>query len=461
MPFFRKTRVVLWLITVVLLCSVSPSGAEQLIRVGLAERRSRVDISSSSALSFSDRSGKRISAGRSASVMVSGSSLRVNGQTMAPPVSVSSSSMLIFNKRRYLGRFDLLLRARRITVVNVLGVESYLRGVLKMEANPSWPIEALKVQAIISRTYALRQIGRHSKKGYDVCDTHHCQAYRGGSAHDPVTDRAIAQTRGMVLTYRGRLAKTFFHSDCGGVTAAVKDVWGGDVPYLRSVADPIPSGSPYMTWTASLKGSTIGRALERAGFPVGVVSAMTVLDRDASGRVRTLLVTGSKGQRKISGHRFRMAVGSRLVKSTAFQIRGSRDFYPIQMPVSSPRPVLSPTVDVVAPLTATEEQLLFLLTKQGAFTSKELIEMLVDPSRKRHYLQREGGSTSGTGSFSVNKPISVPIGKSSHGAFVLKGRGWGHGVGLSQWGARALALSGWPARKILYHYYPGTTLTTR
>lgn len=419
------------------------------IRVGVGLNQASGALSSRSVMQATDGKGTKLSS-KSISFSVDGNSILVSGKRMSPPISIRSSSPIVFEKRPYLGSFSVIVSGGRLFFINVLDVESYLRGVLKMEVNPAWPLESLKAQAIISRTYALNQIGRHGTNGFDVCATQHCQVYRGINAHDRTIDKAIASTSGKVLSYRGGLAKTFFHSDSGGATAAAKDVWGGDMPYLVSVTDPIPSSSPHSNWTASLTGNQIGSALARSGNNVGSVMSISILSRDGSGRALDMEIAGTGGRVRIRGHRFREAIGGTTIKSTNFNIRGSAER------PTTPQPSQSPVSNDGA-LSPEEERLLLALTKQGAFSSDELVTMLLDPTKKRLFLQKAQGKNPSQAqrSMAIERPLS------SSGPFFFEGKGWGHGVGLSQWGARALALSGWSAERILAHYYPGTSLDVR
>ena len=128
--------------------------------------------------------------------------------------------------------------AATLTVVNVVHLEDYLRGVVPNELSPeAFPqIEALKAQAVAARTYALSHLGDYSAKGYDVCATPSCQVYRGPSSEHPLTDRAVAETTGIVATWRGRAIHAYYTSTCGGHTEEGGAIFDDDAPYLRGVA---------------------------------------------------------------------------------------------------------------------------------------------------------------------------------------------------------------------------------
>ena len=131
-----------------------------------------------------------------------------------------------------------LNRAGKLTVVNELGLEGYLQGVVPNELGPAqYPrIEAIKAQAVAARTYAWANIGQFGPSGYDICATPRCQVYRGTASHHAMSDQAIAETRGVVAVYGGEPIRALFTSTCGGRTENVEAIFGGEpVSYLRSV----------------------------------------------------------------------------------------------------------------------------------------------------------------------------------------------------------------------------------
>jgi stage II sporulation protein D len=125
-----------------------------------------------------------------------------------------------------------------LTVVNAVNLEDYLRGVVPNELSPvAFPqIEALKAQAVAARSYALAHLGDYSAKGYDLCATSSCQVYRGQSSEHPLTDRAVAETKGILATFRGKPINAYYTSTCGGHTENGDVIFGDPAPYLRGVA---------------------------------------------------------------------------------------------------------------------------------------------------------------------------------------------------------------------------------
>ncbi len=386
-------------------------------------------------------------------VQARGTRVLVHGKSYTSPVVLRSSQPMQCGKVSYEG--DLVLRAQggRLTVVNTLDVEKYLRGVLGYEISPAWALEAIKAQAVISRTYALSQMGRHGSQGYDVCVSDHCQVYRGVNVHSQSTDRAIAQTRGMVLTYRGELAHTYFCSDSGGATSDVRDVWGKPEAYLIVRREPFPSQSPNAEWQVTLTASEIQSALAKKGKGVGSLRRIDIVQRDSAGRPTMLRFTGSAGTSTLTSAAFRTLVGAKKVRSTFFAFSRS----------AGSRPAGAAGAADTSPLTRRERAKLRALIAKHKFTENERRDMIRHPEKERQYLEKAlGGDASQRASERRTKARDG--GESSvavRGGVTLYGRGWGHGVGLSQWGAKAMADHGWNVKKILDFYYPGTALKRR
>lgn len=421
--------------------------------------------------------GRHIAVPASFIVSAKGNSLVVGGKVCAAPLILTSASPIRCDKASYEGEIVVRAQGGRITVVNKIDVEKYLRGVLGIEISPVWTLEVLKAQAVISRTYALSSIGKHSAEGFDVCDTDHCQVYRGVNVHGKTTDQAVIQTRGQVVVYRGALARTFFSSDCGGATADIRDVWGRAEPYLVVRREPYPSQSPKSEWEVTLTASEIQAALVKKGRNVGALREMAIVQRDAAGRPVTLRFTGSAGSAALTSAEFRMAIGAKKVRSTFFEFSRASAPRAVRAPEHS-EPKSRPAAFWAAsgsPLSAEDKVQLKALIAQKKFTVDERLDMLVYPERERFYLNRALGLKNDAPridpalQLSPQKEIEektpvVPTGASSvrvAGSVTLYGRGWGHGVGLSQWGAKAMADHGWSAEKILNFYYPGTVIQRR
>ena len=167
----------------------------------------------------------------------------------------------------------------RLTVVNVVNLEDYLRGVVPNELAPrAFPqIEALKAQAVAARTYALAHLGDYSAKGYDVCATAACQVYRGRSSEHPLTDRAVEETRGIVATWRGRPINAYYTSTCGGHTEGGGAIFDDGAPYLQGVACPTEGSSRHTVRTTSALPEALAGS-PGAARDVALLEALGVVD---------------------------------------------------------------------------------------------------------------------------------------------------------------------------------------
>jgi stage II sporulation protein D len=235
-----------------------------------------------------------------------------------------------FPDREFRGSFAVHARDSALLLLNTLDLEDYLCGVIGSEM--AAPLEALKCQALVSRTYALVNIGRHRNRDYDFCDTTHCQYYRGMPGENREIRSVIEQTRGMALFFRGKLAKVFCHSTCGGMTNTADVAWGGK---SDSTLQPVDDGgacrfSPYFRWQARVAGAELLRILSKAS---GVQVSGFQIEKTASGGwVRTLVLHCIAGNEiRVSGEWFHLALGRQIgwstFKSSNFSVEESGDHW--------------------------------------------------------------------------------------------------------------------------------------
>ncbi len=279
-----------------------------------------------------------------------------------------------------------------VTAVNVLDIEAYLRGVVPFEIGhrPPGDIEAVKAQAVAARTYAVGGLGK--RRAFDFYATVMDQVYGGLSGEDSVSTRAVEETRGEIVTYQDQPIQAYYHSTCGGQTAAIEESWPwrAPQPYLRSVSDRIPgSDRAYCdlsgryrwrtTWTAAQLRATLSAALAMLGGhgTVRDVQDIRILSRWPSGRVDSL-------QLRLDGRDY-------IVRADSLRWA--------------------------------------LRTPQGALLNSSL---LVDAT-----LHAPGDTV----------------------ALEVHGGGWGHGIGMCQFGAIGRARAGQRYGQILATYYQGTRLT--
>jgi stage II sporulation protein D len=234
------------------------------------------------------------------------------------PLTVSGGDTWCLRGRRYRGRARLIRDGRALLVVNSVGLESYLRGVVAAEMPASWPPEALAAQAVIARSYALRG-RRPATSPYDVFADVRSQVYGGVGSETTSTDAAVRATRRKVVTAGGLVAQTFFFSTSGGRTAANEEVWGGaPISYLRSVDDPHDDLSPYHRWTATFTDRQAARKLRPLG--AGSVESVRVASRTASGRAARVELRGADTTVTVSAARIQFLLG---LRSTWFSVARS------------------------------------------------------------------------------------------------------------------------------------------
>ena len=347
--------------------------------------------------------------------------------------------------RRYRGRLQFLVRGGQVQVVNHLGIETYLASVVGSEMPHRWPLPALQAQAVAARTYALRQRGKAGD--FDVKATVSSQVYRGVESETPSTIEAVESTRSLVLVHAGRLINAVFHSSSGGATEPSGEVWRNQLPYLVSVADH-DQHSPVHRWNKRFDDDAL-RDLFRE---TGGVKRLQVLKTSSTGRVRTARVQGPRGSLVLTGRELRKRLG---LKSTMVQfelINGSTD---------------SSTASAIATAQRAPQA-----TSQAA---PPLIGLWQDsasgPDTTSGNTTSSNTASSSSGRLaSLLPPPPLPLLNPSAfnqprpdlkvGEIVLeaRGQGFGHGVGMSQWGAHGLALQGADFREILLHYYRGAEI---
>ena len=235
--------------------------------------------------------------------------------------------------------------AGRATAVNVLELEDYLLGVVPLEIGPrpEAELEAVKAQAVAARTYAIGHMGGRGARGFDFYATVSDQVYGGLAAEDPITSRAVRETRGEIVTYRGAPILAYYHSTCGGRTAGIDEVWRrAPVPYLRSVSDRIEGSaeryyceiSNRYRWTEAWSGEELRRILERTlaahgarSGRIGRVDQVEAVGRTSSGRARALRIVVDGEEHEIRGDSIRWILrpeDGRILNSTFFVLDEER-----------------------------------------------------------------------------------------------------------------------------------------
>ncbi|BAV58982.1 SpoIID/LytB domain-containing protein [Candidatus Endomicrobiellum trichonymphae] len=355
-----------------LCCNIYASyDAQETINVGIILNTSSFTTGSLEDFFISDASNKKLRLTKgTVEVLCSEEGISIKKHLLSPPVKIESSNGRIFaNSKLYRGYLMIIKSENKMNIINVLPIEDYIKSVLPKEAVANWNIEALKSQAVISRTYAITNLNKHSSQGFDICSTTHCQVYDGASVEVDSCNKAVLETQCKVLSYDGKFAQTVFHANCGGHTEDPKYIWNWKdmPPYLKGVKCGYCDTAPHTKWEKTLDESFIRKQLSNNN--IGKIKSIKIKGKTPTGAAKELKITHSKGEVTLNAYQFRLAVDTWYIKSHTFD-----------------------------------------------------------------FIKTDG-----------NK-------------FYFKGRGWGHKVGLCQWGAKGMAEKGKTYKEILAHFYPGTTI---
>ncbi len=337
------------------------------------------------------------------SVLISPSSNTQGEGTTIIVKSVMSGAGMTWasvDDKEYRGKLQITYNASRNTLIpiNIVNIEEYLEGVIASEMPTQFPMNALRAQAVLARTYALKHLGKHKYYGYDLCDTQNCQVYGGVRSESERGNAAVESTMGEILKYKNKPIESVFSANCGGITQSAKEAGWYDTPYLNPVSDykdfdfdrlqpyhfkellqyPHDAYSRYnkhvslaaFRWTRVVDVEDLSQLIKRQKKDIGRVTAIIPLRRGRSGYVSRLIVKGTKGS-----------------------------------------------------VTLNKENVIRNNLSLGMLRSSYFI---VEPNYRDRELKY----------------------------FVFYGGGWGHGVGFDQTGAAGRAEAGQNYREILQHYFP-------
>ncbi|MBI5026142.1 MAG: SpoIID/LytB domain-containing protein [Nitrospirae bacterium] len=268
------------------------------------------------------------------------------------------------NGNRYKGSIEVKRSDNGLIVINELPLETYVEGVVASEVGRDWEMEALKAQAVISRTYAVYHRAMNAGRDYHLTSTVLHQVYKGEN-YNPMISQAVRETEGEILTFESRPIEAIYHSTCGGKTELPEEVWENSkaYPYLRQVGCSDES-SPYSTWQRRFNFNDIGKALG-----IKDIKDIKIVSLTSTGRVKMLKVFTENSEQMVKATDLRRLLGYKELPSTMFTMK---------------------------------------------IEGREIL---------------------------------------------LEGGGYGHGVGLCQWGSLELAKKGKNYKEILRYYYPGTVIS--
>lgn len=344
------------------------------LRILIRDKPSRVTFHAAGVLTISDAFSRHIvyRAHGPLNLTARTSRLIANEQDLklSECIIAANEGIVSVDGKPYRGCFRVLVEdTDRVRAINCVDLEDYLYGVVPVEMPPKWAENALKAQAVASRTYALYIKGKSKDKRHDLVATTASQVYGGFDAETGASNKAVDATRGEIITHDGRLTIAYFHSNSGGFTESAKDVWVADLRYLKGIRDPYSDNIPGGSWELSLSRQAIQDRLNQYGLNVGAVTEIRPFDMTNSGRPAKIAVASTRGEIVLKSNDFRLKIGAMKLKSTLFRLSETGD------------------------------------------------------------------------------------------GLRIRGKGFGHGVGMSQWGAYRMAQAGYDYRDILRHYYSDVEIT--
>lgn len=321
---------------------------------------------------------------------------------------LKTSEFIECQGKKYRGAIRLSVLRGKILIINVINIDEYLYGVVGKEMSPSFPIEALKAQSVAARNYAICSLGRHSSEGFDLCNGIHCQAYAGVSGEAESVREAVDETSGKLLRYHGKIVECYYYASNGGYSESSENIWVSELGYLKGKRDPFedPERTPNYKWEVTFTAEDMKKTLAGRGIDIGDILDIEVTKYSKNKHVLEIKIVGTKGEKFYYKDNIRAAF-PKEVKSTYFTV------------TSGSSGVSAKVLGV-----------------------NGLYSVTIAPS---HVLTGNG--------------LEKLSGKGKAGEFTFSGGGYGHGVGMSQYGAKFMAEEGYTYDEILDFYYTDTEIT--
>jgi len=421
--------------------------------------------------------GEPIFLGREVSFRSEPGGISINGRLFkTDTLSIHPHGVFELNKHHYHGSLEVRKADSDLEIINRLDLEAYLDSVVGSEVSSRWPEEALKAQAVVARTYALEKMDENKALPFDVVGNYEDQAYDGVEGESSSTRQAVESTRGEALTYQGKIITAYYHADCGGRTEKGENIFQGPLPYLQSVVCPFATDSPYRHWT---KTYSLAELSERFGRTIHKIA---LVKDPESGRVASVTLETAKSAESLPAKVFRKLLGTRDLRSTQFDateidktvyvpkeeslppetiteyvekeiMQAKKTPLTLPVPLTDKIDLMSRTGGLVEVQVSSANPLVAIASGGFLYTiyqdlSAEGLKTAMIPETITVAQVKEGPERKKT----VWVPQSVPVG------VTFDGRGWGHGVGLCQWGSRGMALLGKTYHEILHYYYQNVQL---
>ena len=364
-----------------------------------------------------------------------------------PGWETNEGAVTWFKGYKYLGGFRYeRINGGNITVVSIVDVDTYVKGVVPYESNKLWPLETLKAQAMCARNYGLINLNKHKEHGFDLCNTVDCQVYYGmGSGKESfqpsaLSDQAVEETSGMYVWYGDKLAQTYFAASSGGGTEDVSNVWGSKqslYPYLTGVVDPyetaVADKIPNYEYSNTFTKAQLTAILQSKGYATNTrVETFEVTKFSKTGNVLEMKFTYANGKSNTFA-----SVGSSWLRSKL----GCRTMHFTVTPVGEGvAEEVAFTVNGAQNATLSGISGMYVLGADGS----------VVPVQSYPYV------ITGTGTVSSTQPTPAVVG--GEVKYLVKGAGNGHNIGYSQWGGYGMGVQGFSYDEILKFYFTGVTI---
>jgi stage II sporulation protein D len=232
----------------------------------------------------------------------------------------TSAEVLGFGGGGIPGGLEITATGSKLMVVNVVDLETYVTGVVPSEMNAGWHGEALKAQAVAARTYVLYQKQANRGRAYDVQADTRDQVYRGRRGVDGRVLKAVADTKGLILTYDRAPIYAAFSSTAAGPTEDALNVWNKDLPYLKGVECPFDVNAPSYQWRVAFTVEVLEEKLRKAGYAIGPVATFSPFAYSRAGRVQKIRVLHAQGELILRGEDLRRVMGYSVIPSAQFDL---------------------------------------------------------------------------------------------------------------------------------------------
>jgi len=372
----KKTPIFLLIAFCLSFAANSHAATEKYIRVAVIQDSQYLRLAVNGIYKIIDsRSGKVLARGKNlrSTAVSSKDGILIAGKNYRSDkiyLEADDPESISLNNRKFRGNIQIIKKNNlHLSAVNFIGLEDYVKGILYNEVSHYWPMDAIKAQAVVSRTFAVYLIQQNKNKDYDATSDIYSQVYGGRSSERARTNQAVDQTRGQVILYQKKILPAFFHATCAGHTENAAELWDIDITPLKGVACGFCQESPHYRWHYVTPVKEMEETLRKSGYKnCRGIKDIQVLENDASGRIRYLKIILPQDTLKISAKDFRNIIGPNLIRSTNFSVE---------------------------------------IAQKDA---------------------------------------------------VFEGLGWGHGVGMCQWGAYFMAKAGKDFRQIIQYYFPGAQI---